>query len=376
MKNIFFLFLGTFLFFNASSQQLDSTLTEHKWQGNWFPYVTEHYQYDNNSNIVESATFYWDSNLGIWENQYKNNFTNNSNGQQTLSLLYLWDSYTSLWDLNGKYEYLYSSSGKELTRIGSSWGGISWTKGVKNTNSYDANDFLVQDLTFQWESINYIWQWDSTYRTDYQNKSFGKPEVIRHLYRQPTYWEIVTIDSISYSSNNDKQVFRRFVASSPTWRKETEIRYSYDANGYLISEEKEFWQISSNLPSIKNRINYTRSSLGLILQEIYQGQDTVTQAWGDSQRITYYYASGTSIPKLSNNFDYNIFPNPAQEQLNILSNDVNLIVEIMDCQARLLFSESFHSKNIQIDISEYAPGTYFVHLQTKSYSKVIKFIKE
>ena len=130
------------------------------------------------------------------------------------------------------------------------------------------------------------------------------------------------------------------------------------------------------MPSIKNRINYTRTSLGLILQEIYQGQDTTTQAWVDGQRITYYYTTGTSIPKLSNNIDYKIFPNPAQDYLNILSNSVDLIVEIMDCQARLLYSESFYSNNIQIDISGYAPGTYFIHLQTKSYNKVIKFIKE
>ena len=374
MKNLLFLFISVLFSFNVSSQQLDSILTEFSSQGNWFHDKVEQFQYDNNSNLILKTTLKWYNVLNPAQNLYKDDFTNNTNGQKVEELNYLWNVNTSLWGLNGKYEYSYSPSGKDIDRICSIWSGSNWIKNFKNTNTYDVNDYLIQDFTLYWKSINNVWQWDSAYRTDYINNASGDAEVIHHLYHS-TYWDVVTIDSISYLSGN-KHVFRRFVSSIPVWRKEIEISYTYDANGYLLSEEKEYWQFASSQTSIKTKINYTRTNLGLILQETHQGFDTTLSAWVDGIRLTYYYPVGTSIAEQQNNMDIKVFPNPAHNELNILSNNDLLSVKITDCQSRLLMSKDFYSKNIQIDISDYASGIYFVYLQRNTHSKVIKFIKD
>ncbi len=376
MKNLFFLIISVFfLSINAWAQQLDSVFWESNYQGNWFPFRLEQLHYDNNSKLISKTTLKWDNVLDPPINLYKDDYTNNMIGQKTENLSYIWDANTSLWDISVKNMYAYSSTGKLVEYIRSAWQGTNiWKNDIKNSYLFDANDYLVQDYTFQWKSINYVWQWDSVYRTDFVNNASGDAEVIRHYFHHPTYWELVTIDSVSYMSGK-KHSFRRFV-NPGTWVKETEIIYTYDANGFLVSEEKEFWQVGAYQTSIKNKINYLRSNMGLNLQETHQRFDTTLSSWVDASRITYYYASVTSIAEQQNINDVKIFPNPVHNELTIQANNEIHAVKIMDCQARQLMSKYFNSKTIQIDISDFAPGVYFIYLQHAKQSRVIKFVKD
>ncbi|MBU3661953.1 MAG: DUF5011 domain-containing protein [Bacteroidetes bacterium] len=74
-----------------------------------------------------------------------------------------------------------------------------------------------------------------------------------------------------------------------------------------------------------------------------------------------------------------IFPNPAQETLHINVSGyatLPLTVSIADISGRTLFTEAFHSKqvNTAISTSQLNNGIYFLNLSTTSGSKTIKFV--
>ncbi len=73
----------------------------------------------------------------------------------------------------------------------------------------------------------------------------------------------------------------------------------------------------------------------------------------------------------------NIFPNPANDILNIdFKDDFTGSIDILDISGRIIISNSQKAKNtIQFDISSLAQGTYFVKLKTDKGGHVSKFVK-
>ena len=73
----------------------------------------------------------------------------------------------------------------------------------------------------------------------------------------------------------------------------------------------------------------------------------------------------------------NIFPNPANDILNIdFEDDFNDSIDILDLSGKIIISNNQRAKNtIQFDISSLAQGIYFVKLKTDKGGHVSKFIK-
>lgn len=83
-------------------------------------------------------------------------------------------------------------------------------------------------------------------------------------------------------------------------------------------------------------------------------------------------------------FLYKVYPNPAQDYLNFnyISENIQEVftISITDLQGKKLENTSFTPLNgnhqFPIDISSYASGIYILDVQTASYNRSFKFIKE
>ena len=76
-----------------------------------------------------------------------------------------------------------------------------------------------------------------------------------------------------------------------------------------------------------------------------------------------------------------IHPNPVTGILQIkLSNEVSdlLKIKIVDIKGNTMFADQVipNSEQIQLDVSDYPSGIYFINLQNSSYTKSYKFVKE
>jgi hypothetical protein len=74
-------------------------------------------------------------------------------------------------------------------------------------------------------------------------------------------------------------------------------------------------------------------------------------------------------------FDFELFPNPAENEVNILSlNELPFLIEIYDFTGRLVYSENFENvKNkTSIELSEFSNGVYLVKLTTNLGQSAVK----
>jgi hypothetical protein len=73
--------------------------------------------------------------------------------------------------------------------------------------------------------------------------------------------------------------------------------------------------------------------------------------------------------------DLTIYPNPANEQLNIVGLIDNSDIVIYDLSGKVL-KEIFANSRVSIDISDLASGVYFVRIQSNNITEVLKFVKQ
>lgn len=74
-------------------------------------------------------------------------------------------------------------------------------------------------------------------------------------------------------------------------------------------------------------------------------------------------------PKSTNTFDFSVFPNPANVQVNIVLNDAlrnkEINMRIIDISGKIVFANTFKNiYNYNIDVSKFSSGMYFIQLQT------------
>ena len=83
----------------------------------------------------------------------------------------------------------------------------------------------------------------------------------------------------------------------------------------------------------------------------------------------------TEIQNINSSFNVSIFPNPATEYLKIsLSQTQNVSISIFDFNGKQVLNKSFHNlSDIQIDVTQYPKGFYFIMINTLygNYSNLI-----
>ncbi len=71
-----------------------------------------------------------------------------------------------------------------------------------------------------------------------------------------------------------------------------------------------------------------------------------------------------------------IFPNPANDTLNISANGTIKIVEIYDVQGRMTQASVVNSSAVKINVNSFSNGVYFLRIKTENGTSVQKIIKD
>lgn len=83
----------------------------------------------------------------------------------------------------------------------------------------------------------------------------------------------------------------------------------------------------------------------------------------DSPNVYFVSCSATSINASEENNLTTIYPNPANDIINIeVENPTHAILEIHTLSGTILYSRALHSKQENIDVLGYKPGLYFIRV--------------
>jgi hypothetical protein len=97
----------------------------------------------------------------------------------------------------------------------------------------------------------------------------------------------------------------------------------------------------------------------------------LNQMW---QKLNAVICNKTKVTAIEKDLDFNIYPNPADGQINILGLDnSDFKIEIYNTIGQLQLAVNNSNRT---DISALEKGIYFIKIQLKNSSKIIKFVKQ
>lgn len=117
------------------------------------------------------------------------------------------------------------------------------------------------------------------------------------------------------------------------------------------------------------QVNSTATD-GSLTFKFYSDQGTVATGW-----VATISCTGT-LGEESNNFlDYSYYPNPTTGKVSISSKDAITEVMVYNVQGQLLFNQKINELSTNVDISQFASGTYFFKLKINDQEANFKILK-
>ncbi|MBA3680192.1 MAG: T9SS type A sorting domain-containing protein [Bacteroidetes bacterium] len=97
--------------------------------------------------------------------------------------------------------------------------------------------------------------------------------------------------------------------------------------------------------------------------------------WIVTTPIWYTNTSSVGIAEYKNDFEFNFFPNPVNEALNIsMSECADYKISLIDISGRKITETSFYDKYITLDVKAVTPGIYTLEIKGENTTKFKKII--
>ncbi len=162
--------------------------------------------------------------------------------------------------------------------------------------------------------------------------------------------------------------------------------WDFDWQGFYYPEYMQYIPAGSRIEAIATYDNTNDFNMGwgeLTTDEMFFCPIYYVPYQEGDENIYLGVEQITSISENTNTL-FNIFPNPAQDQIEIgyaQKHQNNFNLKLYDSKGRIIdiiLNENFQSElnNVKLDISSLLPGAYFVNIQSESGSLTKSFIKE
>ena len=255
------------------------------WGGSsWVNYTNDAYTYTADNRLYSDQYQYWNSTTSTFNPSSQKVYYYNTAGKVTQEIDQVYNTTISAFDYSAKFSYTYSSSNQLLTTTYSTWNGTTWDNSTMYTYSYDTSANMTAKL----------------YQT-YDGTTAS--------------WVNVTLDSYSgfTSGMPGTDIYQTWDATGTgSWVNVTEWTNTYNGFSQLTTQTGESWNVAGFWE----------------------------YAAGD-MRNNYYYSS--YVAGVNNvtavNGDANIFPVPAQSNLNIdlkWNNAQSATITMVDMQGRVI----------------------------------------
>jgi hypothetical protein len=305
--------------------------------------------FNSTNKMVLQTTITKDGN-GNWSNNSKNEYTYDGSGNKTVLKQFNWDKTADNWILGMAKYFTYNSNNKVVTEIDSNFNGneISINKVI---STYDSSKNLMSEIRATWQNASFV----NSSKTDY-----------------------------SYDANNKLTIYiiSSYNENATVWVNSTKGLLSYDTNGNNNNTIKYSWNLNNNMWDVKEKdsILFNTAVLSkdiywptdfydngeIIKNQIttYTAQDYVNGNYRNNAFQTFYYSpyKATIGMKEITETNINIYPNPSNGMINLITNEAIENINITDVNGKLVHHQT---NNSPIDLSANSKGIYFVNITTE-----------
>lgn len=341
---------------------------------------------------------------------------NNANGNIEIRYVFQLDTASNEWEPMSRVVYTYDDN-KNIIIETAQINLFEWVDFLKVFYIYENNKILntkvkvsseddwkiMSNIDYSYnnngnlDTITYMENDDSTLvnseMTVYTYNNNILSQITSSNWIDDSWMEYLKEEDIVFHQNQKILTKIEKIWNNGLWEKSAKIIYDYDNNGNTILSEIQIPTIDGNNWSNFRRETYTFNENGY--SATGKGEKYIEDTWviSNNENLLFYYkakelayAEGfsfetifkeeTNINKISNTFNFEISPNPANDFVNInFENELNSKVEILDIKGVIKYqNNSNQEKSLNINISDFENGLYFVRIISNGINKTQKLI--
>jgi hypothetical protein len=411
MKHLFFiicLILPSSLLAQEKSYFRIKQQTIQYWAGSWENYERLSYTYDTTGNLSEKLKeqFTLNTSSGSWNLFSKENTVYDTLDRPTQTITSLYSN--GNWNNYFKIDLAYDSIGNQIYKTSSNWLNGQWNTQLGEKRFYSFNNNLPDSLIFQsWNPTSSQFENNTCYLFHYSNTDLDWMEVlkwnntwtpfqkIQNLnfflpYSSGDFWKWYQTNLSAYekmdNTSSNLLPFEKGIlnflnpgvllselyqhGTNGTWVDSSKTEYQYYQSNGRIKEIDEFSFVNNAWYQYNGTYTtYTDNTDGNIDYQIEK--DWQNQTWENQKKIMYTYEFQTGLSELTNALPM-LFPNPAQNEINLPPTSKNQPFQLFTSHGRLVWEGNLNGH--KIDVSQLMPGLYL--LRTKQGQNLGRFIKE
>lgn len=332
------------------------------------------FTYDANGNETKNEFFSWSS--GAWVPINKEEKTYNAGNNMLTFSIFNYNQGTMTYDKGSQYGYTYDANGNETLKETRNWDGSQYVASLRNGKTWSTNK--LTQTTVQFNNAG----WVTAERDDYvYNAQNLLSQMIR--YRLQGGPPTLQIDSrLNYTYNTAGQLTGK---ANQTYNAQTsqytttadEIR-NYSASGKLIRLfYANFSQgVGAMIPTQEYLYEFNAND-DLIATETKNGFNINNSQWNSIVRQEFICGvNQVSAIAAVNDIQFSVYPNPANENVNISLNENASKVVITDMLGKVIFEQQEVGKTVSISTVNFSKGIYLVRVESNGTTGAKKLIKE
>ncbi len=350
---------------------------------NWQDSVQFFYKYNSANQAIDVVQQSWQFD-GIksysWVNVDHDIYEYNDLGQESKFNYQYWDYENSIWIDSWQDEFTYDSNGNNTLILESDWDGSEWYPSLNSINKFDTLNHNTLNLIQVWDyTIN---DWSDAFQSINGYDTLGNNNsILSQLWDTDSeLWDNFMLEIISYNKSNkvDSFLFQLWDPYLLEWTDNERGSYKYDSTGNNTSIIGEDFDPNSGTWTIswENTYDYNAQNKQISSASLY---------W-DSGMGDWYFGAKTKDMKIKTQLAVKqvatataleVYPNPASDYINIRNGSDIASVQMFDILGNEVLSKNINvSNNFQLNIANLKSGNYFLNIKdSKGTSFTQRIIK-
>jgi len=230
----------------------------------------EGYDYDSNNRSMGYFSLELNSANQMMDTTYRELYVYDANGR--IQELKVWNFDGTSFSLSSKSLYTYDNNGNITLNTGYLWDNVMgvWTENQQVISTYDAQNQLTQETTQMWDMA--LLQWVNMSRV---SNVYGTNGIVSYLSEY-------------------------FDSASGVWMPMSQSVYTYNLQGWLISENNQYYDDVLGTWTSNGLLEYTYNGSGQQESVISSYYDSSLEIYIPASQVNYVYdAAGNNVQQIS-----------------------------------------------------------------------------
>lgn len=391
------MFSGFYFYNNIDGYRLISTETWDFTEGTAADSTLESTtEYEFNADEVNIINSNWMDDGFVMESKIQSYIRSQSEMQLDSTMFFSYDTVTGDWNRNMKFIYHFDGNvqtGTETLMADSLTG--EWMSLSQTEFMYDNSGYLTSEVSqsFIEDSGKFI----ASTKTDYYVTSTGRIDSTKSYYwvEEENDWMMVDKTDYFYTDDDllDYEVGYSLDVFTMGFSQQSKTTYLYNSEGNQVSQTSFTWSntIQDWSASSKDSIVYA-NGVRPIVQITYQdpfafggfpfSKSEKSAASGEleinelvlTSKTYFKYEEASGIQNDIQSTDIVVYPNPADDYINIKTNyRGNGTVKMFDLRGSLIFEEEVVNETTSIPVQNFKKGSYLLRVKTpeETHSQIV-----